>query len=61
MDCNSGSAAHQQGSPVSRMPQVKSAPQEEQVAMPGQTVENEDRIVAAGQDDSRIPALDEPG
>lgn len=50
---NGGSAAHQQGSLVSRMPQVKSDPQEEQVAMPGQTVENEGHIVAAGWNDSR--------
>jgi hypothetical protein len=53
MVCNGESAAHQQGSLVSRMPQVKSGPQEEQVAMPGQTVENEGRIVAAGWNDSR--------
>ena len=61
MVCNGGSAAHQQGSLVSRMPQVKSAPQEEQDAMPGQTMENEDRIVAAGRHDSLNHAMVEPG
>jgi hypothetical protein len=35
MVCNGGSVTHQQGSLVSRIPQVKNAPQEEQVAMLG--------------------------
>ena len=54
MLCNGGNAAHQQGSLVSRRPQVKSAPQEEQLDMPGLTVGSEDRIVAAGRNVSRV-------